>query len=109
MWDELPISTLVGLAAAAVTVGIGLGFLTKSKARTTLVVVWTALPFLLSLAANVFTVLDTRVFDAATFFGFTAVFGLLLTPPWALLILLPFNLVRRWREIEAGIDYRIGS
>ena len=102
MWDELPISTLVGLAAAAVAVGIGLGFLAKSKTRTTLLVIWAALPFLLSLATNVFTVLDTRVFDATAFFGFTAVFCLFVKPPLAMLNQVALNIVRRWREIESG-------
>lgn len=109
MWDEMPVLTLVSLAAAAVVVGIGLGFLTRSKALTILVVVWTALPFLLSLAANVAAAFDTNSFDATAFFGFTAVFSLLLLPPWALLTPLPFSLVRRWREIDAGVDYRTGS
>lgn len=109
MWDELPVSTLVGLAAVSVAVGIGLGFLARSKTRTALVVVWTALPFLLALLANVAAAIDTNSFDATAFFGFTAVFSFVLMPPWALLTLLPFNLVKRWREIEAGVDYRTGS
>ncbi len=105
----MPVSTLVSLAAVAVAVGIGLGFMARSKTRTILVVVWTGLPALLSLAVNVATAFDINGFDAAAFFGFTVVFSLMLLPPWALLTLLPFNLVRRWREIEAGVDYRTGG
>lgn len=107
MWDEMDVSTLVGLVAVAV--GIGIAFLKRSKARTILIVAWTALPCVLALAANVATAIDTHSFDAMAFFGFTAVFGLLLLPLWALLTLLPFNLVRRWREIKVGVSYSTGS
>lgn len=100
----MDVSTLVGLAAVAVAVGFGLAFLKRSKARTILIVVWTALPCVLALAASVATAFQGHGFDAAAFFGFTAVFSLLVLPPWALLTLLPFNLVRRLRE---GISYRI--
>lgn len=108
MWDEIAVSTLVGLAAVAIAVAAGLAFLKKSKARTTLIFSWTSLPCLLVIAASVATVLD-HGFDATAFFGFTAMFSLFLLPPWALLTLLPFNLVRRWREIGSGIRYGTGS
>ena len=98
MWDEMYVSTLVGLAAVAVAVGFGLGFLKKSKARTVLIVVWTAPPCLLAFGASVATAFDTHSFDATAFFGFNAVFSLFVVPPWALLTLLPFNLVRRSRD-----------
>jgi xanthine/uracil permease len=106
MWDDISATTLIGLAVAAVLVAILLAYLRQSRTRTILIVVWTALPFLVALGANIATVVDTQSFDSPGFFGFTAVFTLLLLPPWAMLTLLPFNLVRRWREIRAGIDYR---
>jgi len=46
---------------------------------------------------------DKGSLDLPMSFGFTAVFTMLLLPPWALLTLLPFNLVRRYREIQHGL------
>ena len=106
MWDDVSATTLISLAVVAVTVAICLAYVRRSRTRTILIIAWTMLPFLVALGATTATVFGTHSFDGTSFFGFTAVFTLLLLPPWALLTLLPFNLVRRWREIEAGIDYR---
>ena len=106
MWDGIDATTLIGVALVAIAVATFLAFLRRSRTRSILIVIWTALPFLVALASNIATVFDSHSFDGTAFFGFTAVFTLLLLPPWALLTLLPFNLVRRWREITVGVDYR---
>lgn len=106
MWDEIDASTLVNLAAVAFAVVFRLAFLKGPKARIILIVVWTALPCVLVFAVGVATAFARHSFDAAAFFGFTAVFSLAVLPPWAFLTLLPYNLVMHLRE---GISYRTGS
>jgi len=51
----------------------------------------------------IMTAVDKGSLDLPMSFGFNAVFTMLLLPPWALLTLLPFNLVRRYREIQHGL------
>lgn len=104
MWDGIYATRLIALAIVAVAVAAVLALLRRSRTRTILIVIWTALPFLVALAANVATIFGSQSFDGIAVFGFTVVFTLLLLPPWALLTLLPFNLVRRWREIAVGLD-----
>ena len=55
------------------------------------------------------TSFDTGTLDLPMALGFIFVFGSMLLPPWAVLTLLPFNLVRRWREIDVGLSYGNGS
>lgn len=105
MWDGIDTSTIASWGAVAIAVGGSLGFLRRSKSRTILIALWTALPFIIVCAASVATSFDMRSIDWPMAIGFTAVFTMFLLPPWALLTLLPFNLVRRWRKINAGIDY----
>lgn len=81
MWDGIDATTLIGLAVVAITVATFLAFLKRSRTRTILIVVWTALPFLAALAASIATAFDTQSFDDTAFFGFTAVFTILLLPP----------------------------
>ncbi|HEY6916641.1 MAG TPA: hypothetical protein VI381_03275 [Allosphingosinicella sp.] len=100
MWDNIGLETILGCAIAAVIVGGGLGALRRSKTRTTLVTLWTALPVLLVCCVTVITSSDISGLDWRVSLGFADVFILVFFLPWALLTLLPFNLVRRFREIQ---------
>lgn len=100
MWDGLSTTTLVAWAAGAIAIGAGLGFLPRSRWRLSLIGIWSAAPVLLIAWATGMTALDMGSVDLTGSLGFAAVFTLLLLPPWALLTLLPFNLVRRYREIQ---------
>ena len=103
MWDGLTVTTLASWAVGAILVGSGLGFLPPSRWRFVLISILTAAPVLLVMWAVVMTAVDKGSLDLPMSFGFTAVFTMLLLPPWALLTLLPFNLVRRYREIQHGL------
>jgi hypothetical protein len=109
MWDGLDLSTIICLATAAVAVGGGLGLLRQSKARTVMIAAWAALPAILVAWAISMAAVDAGQIDLPASVGFAAVFTMLLQPPWALLTLFPFNIVRRVREIARGSDYANGS
>lgn len=98
MWDGISQTTLIAWVVAAITVGSGLGFLRRSKIRTTLIAVWTAFPVILVWGAAAISSFDKGSIEFAMSLGFVAVFTLMLLPPWAVLTLLPYNLVRRLRE-----------
>jgi hypothetical protein len=100
MWDGLSTTMLIALAVVAVVVGAGLGLLPRSRWRFTLIGIWSAAPVILVLWATGMTAVDMRSIDLPMSLSFAAVFTLILLPPWALLTLLPFNLVRRYREIQ---------
>ena len=92
MFDELYPSTLAYWGIAATLVGAALGLLPASRLRFGLVMVWALVP--------VWLVAITVVISGAWIFGL--VLMAIALPPWALLTLLPFNFVRRVREINAG-------
>ena len=103
MWDEISATTLAAWATGAIIVGSGLGLLPRSRWRLVLIGILAPAPVLLVIWAVVMTAVDKGSLDLPMSFGFTAVFTMLLLPPWALLTLLPFNLVRRYREIQHGL------
>ncbi|MFD1612829.1 hypothetical protein ACFSCW_13565 [Sphingomonas tabacisoli] len=106
MWDGISLQTLAVWAVVATTVASCLGLLPRGRTRVALVTLWVGLPVMIVCWACVVSSFDGEGFDWVGFFGPLAVFTLFLLPPWALLTLLPFNLVRRFRDIHAGIDYR---
>lgn len=103
MWDEISATTLAACATGAIILGSGLGFLPRSRWRLVLIGILAAAPVLLVIWAMIMTAVDKGSLDLPMSFGFNAVFTMLLLPPWALLTLLPFNLVRRYREIQHGL------
>lgn len=103
MWDKISATTLAAWAIGAIIVGSGLGFLPRSRWRLVLISVLAAAPELPVIWVVVMTAVDKGSLDWSTSFGFTVVFTMLLWLPWALLTLLPFNLVRRYREIQHGL------
>ena len=100
MFDEISLSTIAIWSGATAIVGAAIGLLRRSVIRYALIISWTALPLIWILLAVSMTALDTGDAQWAMSFGFVVVFTLMLLPPWALLTLLPFNLVRRCRDVQ---------
>lgn len=95
MFDELYPSTLAIWGIAATSVGSALGFMPAGRLRFSLIVAWALLPLCLMIVVAIASGLS---FGAFTF----GIVSLLLTlPMWAILTLLPFNIVRRVRELQA--------
>lgn len=95
MFDELYLSSLAWVSVVAAVVASALGFLPAGRLRLCLITAWTLMPLWLITAS---VAMDWSV-SRAWMFGLILV--LLALPPWAVLTLLPFNLVRRVREIYA--------
>lgn len=96
MFDELYPSTLAFWGIAAALVGAALAVLPAGRVRFGLVAFWTLVPVWLVTA----TVAMDWSASGAWLFGLVLI--LLALPPWAVLALLPFSVVRRLREISAG-------
>lgn len=92
MFGELYLSTLAFWGIAAALVGAALGLLPASRLRFGLITIWTLVPVWLVTAT---VAMDWNV-SGAWMFGLVLI--LLALPPWALLTLLPFNLVRVARD-----------
>lgn len=96
MFDDLTRSSLIYWGLAAVVVGTALGFLPRGRFRLGLIISWALLPVWLMMV-----VIVGGGADFATL-TFGTVFLLFTLPTWGVLALLPFNLVRRVREIHAN-------
>jgi hypothetical protein len=95
VFDELVLTDLIPWAVAAVTVAAALGSLRRSRLRMLLIWIWSLLPLLLVASVPVVS----RSFDGWPFLILLLIALLL---PWATLTILSYNLVRRFREIQAG-------
>lgn len=102
MFDELMIQEVWRLALIAAVGGAVLGALPRSRIRSVSIWTWALIPLAVAAAALCFT--DSGQLGSSL--SFVGLFLLASMLPWAGLVLLPYNLVRRARELHAGVDYR---
>lgn len=107
MWG-IDSSLLLICAIAGAVIASGLAFLGKSRTRTLLISLLAALPVFFGLSIFLSMWRETGVFD---FFDLVLTLILIfqISVPWTILTLLPFNILRRLREIHDGIDYGTGN
>lgn len=104
MWDELELSSLWWLPVAAVVVGGAFGFLGKSRRHTTAITLWFLAPALF--VGVVGLAVATLNAGRATLWehvAFPLLLSLVTVPPWALLSLLSFFLVRHFQQTSHGL------
>lgn len=94
MWGDIEPSGFIYLAIIASVVAGALGFLPRSHLRSGLIWAWVFAPLILSLVY-------TRSFDEL---GIGIAMAVILIIPWGGIAVLSYNLVRRFREIQPGID-----
>lgn len=94
MWGDTEPSGFAYLAIIASVVAGALGFLPRSHLRSILIWAWVLVPL-------IFSLVYARSFDEL---GFSIAFAVILIIPWAGIVVLSYNLVRRFREIHLGID-----
>lgn len=105
MFDELLVQQIYRLGLAAALIGAAIGLLPRSRFRMALIWSWALMPLVLAAVAVGFA----EAGQLASSTSFMGMFLLATLLPWAGLSLVPYNLVRRWRELRAGINYRNGS
>lgn len=93
MFDEVSLTTLALWGAAAAFVGCALAFLPQGRIRFSLITAWTLMPLWLMLL--VIVGLGPSKWVVAVGIAYV----IIALPVWGVLSLLPFNLVRRTREI----------
>lgn len=99
VFDELAMRDLIGWAIAAVIVAGLIGMLRTSRLRSVLICVWAVAPFLI--AGPTVAVSSGR--DSSGSLPFMLTIGLAVGVPWNVLVLLSYNLVRRFREVKVGL------
>jgi hypothetical protein len=102
MLDELIAQEVWRLALVAAVGGTAIGLLPRSCVRSVLIWTWAMAP----LAAAVATLSFTEAGQLGSSLSFVGLFLLASMLPWAGLALLPYNLMRRVRELRFGVDYR---
>jgi hypothetical protein len=102
MFDDLIAQDVWRLALAAAVGGAAIGLLPRSHIRSLLIWAWAMVPLAVVTAALSFT----EAGQLGSSLSFVGLFLLVSLLPWAGLALLPYNLVRRLREIRSGVDYR---
>lgn len=103
MFDEILLSDLVPWAVAAVVVAAALGCLRRSRLRSGLIWTWSLIPIgFVALIALIALVASDG--DMASGLSFLAILLVAMLLPWAGLVLLSYNLVRRFREIHLGVE-----
>jgi hypothetical protein len=97
LWpDDLLWAALVGAVIAA-----ALGLLPRSKVRFWLIGLWSALPAALALLFLSFSY-PSNPGDALYTLGVLLAFSAIALPPWLIITRLPFNIVRRVRELATN-------
>jgi hypothetical protein len=99
MFDELIIRELIGWAIAALIVAALIGTLRRSRLRSILIWVWALAPILVVGPA----VAVGSGWDSSGSLPFMLIIGLVVGVPWNVLVLLSYNLARRFREVRAGL------
>ena len=94
-------SVLLWAVAVGAAIAAAIGLLPPSKARFWLIGFWSLLPGVLFLAATTFSFLGN---PGGGFYGLKLLltFCAIVLPPWLVVTLLPFNLVRRVRDLFAS-------
>jgi hypothetical protein len=105
MFDVLIAQEIWRLAIAAAVGGAAMGLLPRSRIRSVSIWTWTMMPLALAGAALGIT----EIGQLGSSLSFVGMFVLVSLPPWAGLALLPYNLVRRAREVRSGTEYRSDS
>lgn len=96
MWEEDVTPLFFWAAVTASVVAAALGLLRRSRLRSALIWIWVLVP--------VGWVLMVEFMTETTLVEVVLVHLILTLIPWAGIVVLSYNLVRRFREIHLGID-----
>lgn len=96
MWEEDVTPLFIWAAVTASVVAATLGMLRRSRLRSALIWIWVSVPVGWVLMVE-FMIGSTQVEGVLEHLILTLV-------PWAGIVVLSYNLVRRFREIHLGID-----